>query len=110
MKKVWMIVLLLVVSFALIGCTDEAKKQAEEFEDIIYDKLPIYELSVDDTLVITATYPIWQDHSIRNGNIYIHTFTNGQVISIEIWSNGILKVVFADNVMYVHEYLSVEII
>lgn len=110
MKKLCIALMLLVVSFALIGCTEEAKQQQEEIIEQIKDELPIYELDLTDVLVITATYPIWENNSIRNGSLYMHEFTGEQVSTVKIWANGMLEVTFTNgDVTYVYTYLSMDI-
>lgn len=100
MKKLLALIVIVLIGFVFIGCT----QQPEEIID------GLDEITSDTTVYIRTLNPIQEAYFIRNGNVYIHEFSGDMLLSAKLLDNGIIELIFTDGTLiYVNNYLSFEV-
>lgn len=105
MKKLLVVLVLLFIGFALMSCTQEEQKQA------IDDVLDNVVSTENATVIITAMTPIFEDNSVRNGNIYESRISGNLIAEFKLQSSGVIEILFTDgSYIMIKDYISLEVI
>ncbi len=105
MKKLLVVLVLLFMVFALMSCTQEEQKQA------IDDVLDNVVSTENATVIITAMTPIFEDNSVRNGNIYESRISGNLIAEFKLQSSGVIEILFTDgSYIMIKDYISLEVI